>query len=90
MGVSTLLQHEFHQRRGAGGSSGVWGTAKEGGERRVVDDDAGMGGPVCNRGGGLTKIRWTWERSQVERWDRWTIHSSQHWSRATVADHGEI
>ena len=64
------------------------GLQKEGGERRVVDDEAGMGELAHTKGGGATKNRWTWERSQVERWGSWMRHSSQHRSRSAAVDHG--
>ena len=64
--------------RGVRGSSGVWGTAEECGERRVVDFEAKMSGPARAKGGGTNKTRWKWEWSQVKRWGSWKRRIFQH------------
>ena len=64
-------------------------TTEEGGERRVVDINAGMGGPYRSKAGGTKKTRRTWEQIQVKQWGRWTRHSFQHRSIPAAADHGE-
>ena len=40
----TLLQYDRHRGRGVGGPRGVWGASEKGGERVVVDFNAGVGG----------------------------------------------
>ena len=88
-GVSTLLKHDRHRRRGVGGSCRVRGTPEEGGERVVVYFDAGMGGSARSKGVGTMEILWTWYWRQVERLGRRKRLSVQQRSRPEDGDHVE-
>ena len=54
------VQHDFHRRRGVGGTAGVWGTTKQGGKRRVVDNDVELEITAHAKGVRETETRWTW------------------------------
>ena len=64
-GVFTILQHDRHLGRGVGGPRGVRGSSEKGGERGVVDLDAGMVGSASAKGGRTPEIWRTWDWSRA-------------------------
>ena len=51
-GVFTLLQHDRHRGSGVRSFGGVLWSSEEGGERRMDDIHAGVGGATNTEGGG--------------------------------------